>query len=353
MQTGTTMLLVSHDLEEAVYLADQVLLLTKRPDPGGRDPALRGSASAHRGDAVGGELHRHQEAQPGDLPARSPPLKAVTMNEIETYRLRQRRAALMGLPLDAARARRRGGASARTAAIGRPARAAGRWCRATSRPGSTVPARPSPEQPIATSGGADAIAPEARVDHDSHPGAVDAVARRSAREALERCMARIERHRRPGQRLHRQDLRERALRQAAAVDARRAARREPPRCRCWACPTRSRTCSTSQAMSRWPARRSIASSPPASADAFLVQRMRGRRRGAGGRAQHGRVRLRLHHREHPLRRLPQPARPGAHRRRLVGRLGRGRGGRAGADHARLGHQRLDPRAGVAVRRVGA
>ena len=31
MQTGTTMMLVSHDLEEAVYLADQVLLLTKRP----------------------------------------------------------------------------------------------------------------------------------------------------------------------------------------------------------------------------------------------------------------------------------------------------------------------------------
>ncbi|MDQ7979576.1 ABC transporter ATP-binding protein [Paraburkholderia sp. SARCC-3016] len=31
MQTGTTMLVVSHDLEEAVYLADQVLLLTKRP----------------------------------------------------------------------------------------------------------------------------------------------------------------------------------------------------------------------------------------------------------------------------------------------------------------------------------
>ena len=31
MQTGTTMMLVSHDLEEAVYLADLVLLLTKRP----------------------------------------------------------------------------------------------------------------------------------------------------------------------------------------------------------------------------------------------------------------------------------------------------------------------------------
>ncbi|GAA5127929.1 ABC transporter ATP-binding protein [Alloalcanivorax gelatiniphagus] len=31
MDTGTTMILVSHDIEEAVYLADQVLLLTKRP----------------------------------------------------------------------------------------------------------------------------------------------------------------------------------------------------------------------------------------------------------------------------------------------------------------------------------
>ena len=31
MQTGTTMMLVSHDLEEAVYLADEILLLTKRP----------------------------------------------------------------------------------------------------------------------------------------------------------------------------------------------------------------------------------------------------------------------------------------------------------------------------------
>jgi NitT/TauT family transport system ATP-binding protein len=31
IDTGTTMVLVSHDLEEAVYLADQVLLLTRRP----------------------------------------------------------------------------------------------------------------------------------------------------------------------------------------------------------------------------------------------------------------------------------------------------------------------------------
>ena len=42
---------------------------------------------------------------------------------------------------------------------------------------------------------------------------------------------------------------------------------------------------------------------------------------------------------------------GARRRRLVGRLGRGGGRRPGAAHARLRHQRLDPRAGVALRRV--
>ena len=77
----------------------------------------------------------------------------------------------------------------------------------------------------------------------------------------------------------------------------------------------------------------------------------GRRRGAGRRAEHGRVRLRLHHREHALRRHAQPARPDAHERRLVGRLGRGGGGRAGAADAGLRHQRLDPRAGLAVRHL--
>ena len=29
--TGTTMILVSHDLDEAVYLADEILMLTRRP----------------------------------------------------------------------------------------------------------------------------------------------------------------------------------------------------------------------------------------------------------------------------------------------------------------------------------
>jgi len=31
LATGTTMVIVSHDLEDAVFLADQILLLTRRP----------------------------------------------------------------------------------------------------------------------------------------------------------------------------------------------------------------------------------------------------------------------------------------------------------------------------------
>ena len=79
--------------------------------------------------------------------------------------------------------------------------------------------------------------------------------------------------------------------------------------------------------------------------------MRGGRRGAARHAQHGRIRLRLHRRERPRRRLPQPARPGADERRLVVGLRRGDGGGAGAGLARLRHQRLDPRAGLALRRL--
>ena len=77
----------------------------------------------------------------------------------------------------------------------------------------------------------------------------------------------------------------------------------------------------------------------------------GARRGAGRRAAHGRIRLRLHHGEHALRADAQPARPDAHQRRLQRRLGRGGGGRPGAAEPGLRHQRLDPRAVVAVRRV--
>ena len=52
MQTGTTMMLVSHDLEEAVYLADQVLLLTKRPTRVAEILPYARRAAAHRRDAL-------------------------------------------------------------------------------------------------------------------------------------------------------------------------------------------------------------------------------------------------------------------------------------------------------------
>ena len=81
------------------------------------------------------------------------------------------------------------------------------------------------------------------------------------------------------------------------------------------------------------------------------RRLKSSRRGARRRAQHGRVRLRLHHREHALRRQPATRTTCAHRRRLVGRLGRRSRRRPGAADARLGHQRLDPRAGFAVRHL--
>ena len=77
------------------------------------------------------------------------------------------------------------------------------------------------------------------------------------------------------------------------------------------------------------------------------------RRDAGRRAQHGRIRLRLHRRERPRRRLAQSARPEPHDRRLVRRLGRRGRRRARAARARLRHQRLDPRAVVALRHVRA
>ena len=75
------------------------------------------------------------------------------------------------------------------------------------------------------------------------------------------------------------------------------------------------------------------------------------RRGPARHAQHGRIRLRLHRRERPRRRLPQPARPGPDERRLVVGLRRGDGGGAGAGLARLGHQRLAAGAGLALRRL--
>jgi NitT/TauT family transport system ATP-binding protein len=69
MQIGTTMVLASHDPEEAVYLTDDVLLLAKRLT-WLAEILQYADAPAHRGDAVAAELHRCEEAQPRNLPAR-------------------------------------------------------------------------------------------------------------------------------------------------------------------------------------------------------------------------------------------------------------------------------------------
>ncbi len=71
---GTTMMLVSHDLEEAVYLADQVLLLTRRPTKIAEIVSLRRGATAHHRHDFGPGVRRDQAALPGNLPARGPAL---------------------------------------------------------------------------------------------------------------------------------------------------------------------------------------------------------------------------------------------------------------------------------------
>ena len=58
METGTTTVLVSHDLEEAVYLADRVLLLSRHPARIADFVRYRCAAAAHRRDAVGAGFRR-------------------------------------------------------------------------------------------------------------------------------------------------------------------------------------------------------------------------------------------------------------------------------------------------------
>ena len=80
MATGTTMMLVSHDLEEAVYLADEVLLLTKRPTRVAEILHVRRSAAPNHRDAVYAHVHRDPQAFDGNFPARSPALIAHRTN---------------------------------------------------------------------------------------------------------------------------------------------------------------------------------------------------------------------------------------------------------------------------------
>ncbi len=103
MQTGTTMLLVSHDLEEAVYLADQVLLLTKRP--------TRVAEILRYGDArprtvetlSAGELHPAPRSSAWrSSSAKSGAEHRLTDHDTTQISLRRRRAAALALPAEPA-----------------------------------------------------------------------------------------------------------------------------------------------------------------------------------------------------------------------------------------------------------
>ncbi len=52
MESGTTTVLVSHDLEEAVYLADRVLLLSRHPARVVEFARVYGAAAAHRRETM-------------------------------------------------------------------------------------------------------------------------------------------------------------------------------------------------------------------------------------------------------------------------------------------------------------
>ena len=138
---------------------------------------------------------------------------------------------------------------------------------------------------------------------------------------------------------------ERARARARSIDA--SATR--PNCRSPACRSRSRTCSTSKALATIAGSKINRARPPAKRDSPLIERLE-----AAGAVLVGALNMgeyaydftgeNMH--DGPSR---NPHDIDAHDRRLVRRLGRRGRRRPGAAGARLRHQRLDPRAVVAVR----
>ena len=117
-----------------------------------------------------------------------------------------------------------------------------------------------------------------------------------ARTLARRTLARIARARSAAQRASPRSRASARSPRRGAIDGASRARRGAAAARA-ACPTPSRTCSTSRGCRRWPAPSSSATRRRPRATPRWCARMRDAGRGAGRRAQHGRVRLRLHHRE--------------------------------------------------------
>ena len=260
------------------------------------------------------------------------------MNEAQTLDYVKAAAAALGLRLDAGRARAVAQHLERTAAM---AAAAG-GCRtgARARAGRDLQSR--------------AVS---RCGRQRRPGVNSAAAicaaSPPARPAPQKCWSgdRSRRgDRRPGQRLHRQDPGARARGSGGGgrpTRARRSAAAAGGIALCGEEPVRHRRHHHSGGLADQPR---PAAGAGGCGPGAAHEGGRGR---AAGRAQHGRICLRLHHRKQPLRPDAEPARPDPDGRRLLGWLGRRRRGGAGAADAGLRHQRLDPGAGVAVRRVGA
>ena len=59
VETATTTVLVSHDLEEAVYLSDRILLLSRHPARAVEFVHYDAAAAAHRPDPDRSRLHQH------------------------------------------------------------------------------------------------------------------------------------------------------------------------------------------------------------------------------------------------------------------------------------------------------
>ena len=89
-ETGTTMVLVSHDLEEAVYLADYVLLLSRRPGRIADFPGVPMARPRNDTHLVATGIRRSEGPLPADFSARGAPVTTHALRQISAVDRRRR-----------------------------------------------------------------------------------------------------------------------------------------------------------------------------------------------------------------------------------------------------------------------